>query len=42
MPRVVNLMAKELKISPFAISKKGHGSEFLIRRTKDSEVPDEY
>jgi len=34
MPRVVEILARELGVSPFAISKKGEGSEFLFRETK--------
>ncbi|MGA9398965.1 MAG: NAD(P)/FAD-dependent oxidoreductase [Anaerolineaceae bacterium] len=40
MPRVVNILSRELKIPPEAVTKKGPGSEFLIRSTKDMEVPD--
>ncbi len=39
MPRVVEILARELDISPFEVSKKGPGSEFLVRSTK-GEVPD--
>ena len=35
MPRVVEILARELGQDPLTISKKGEGSEFLIRRTKD-------
>ncbi|MEL7644026.1 MAG: (2Fe-2S)-binding protein, partial [bacterium] len=38
MPRVVEILARELEISPFEVSKKGPGSEFLLRTTK-GEVP---
>lgn len=38
MPRVVDLIAKELGISPLEVSKKGKGSEFLFRMTKDVEA----
>ena len=38
MPRVVDLISKELGISPTQVSKKGMGSEFLARTTKDVEV----
>ena len=34
MPRVVDILARELSISPLDVSKKGTGSEFLIRETK--------
>ena len=34
MPRVVDIMVKELGLSPFEITKKGSGSEFLVRPTK--------
>ncbi|HQE94221.1 MAG TPA: NAD(P)/FAD-dependent oxidoreductase [Anaerolineae bacterium] len=34
MPRVVDILARELGISPLAVSKKGTGSEFLYRTTK--------
>jgi glycerol-3-phosphate dehydrogenase len=40
MPRVVDILARELKLPPEAITKKGPGSEFLIRSTKDVEVAD--
>jgi len=36
-PRVVELLAAELGMSPFAVSKKGPGSELLARRTKQVE-----
>jgi len=35
MPRVVDILARELGKGPLEISKKGHGSEFLFRRTKE-------
>jgi len=35
MPRVVNILARELGKDPLEISKKGQGSEFLFRRTKE-------
>ncbi len=35
MPRVVDILARELGTSPEEITKKGAGSEFLVRRTKD-------
>ncbi|MFN2283603.1 MAG: NAD(P)/FAD-dependent oxidoreductase [Anaerolineae bacterium] len=34
MPRVVDILARELGESPMEISKKGEGSEFLYRKTK--------
>ncbi len=37
MPRVVELLARELGISPLRVTKKGAGSEFLARPTKDHE-----
>jgi glycerol-3-phosphate dehydrogenase len=37
MPRVVDILARELGRAPEAITKKGEGSEFLVRRTKDVE-----
>ena len=37
MPRVVQILADELGVSPMEISKKGQNSEFLIRPTK--QVP---
>jgi glycerol-3-phosphate dehydrogenase len=40
MPRVVAILSRELKIPPTAVTKKGPGSEFLIRTTKDVEVAD--
>ncbi|MEA3396767.1 MAG: FAD-dependent oxidoreductase, partial [Chloroflexota bacterium] len=36
MPRVVDILARELGVDPLAISKKGAGSEFLFRKTKDN------
>lgn len=38
MPRVVDLLAQELNVPRECITKKGPGSEFLARRTKDIEV----
>jgi glycerol-3-phosphate dehydrogenase len=35
MPRVVELLSRELGIPPEQVTKKGVGSEFLARRTKD-------
>jgi glycerol-3-phosphate dehydrogenase len=40
MPRVVAIMARELGVSPYAITKSGAGSEFLVRATKNVEAPD--
>ena len=37
MPRVVAILSEELGISPEEVSKKGQGSEFLFRQTKDVE-----
>jgi glycerol-3-phosphate dehydrogenase len=37
MPRVINILARELGKDPLEITKKGDGSELLFRRTK--EVP---
>lgn len=37
MPRVTEIMANELKIPLTEITKKGPGSEFLLRRTKEVE-----
>lgn len=37
MPRVVDILARELGVSPFEVTKKGPGSEFLIRPTKEVE-----
>ena len=36
-PRVVEILARELGISPLEVTKKGHGSAFLSRRTKETE-----
>lgn len=36
-PRVVQLLAHELGVSPLEITKKGPGSEFLFRATKEVE-----
>lgn len=38
MPRVVDLIARELNISPTQVTKKGEGSDFLYRLTKDVEA----
>jgi glycerol-3-phosphate dehydrogenase len=35
MPKVVNILARELNVSPLQISKKGPGSEYLFCHTKD-------
>ena len=40
MPRVVDLIARELGIPVEQVTKKGRGSEFLARKTKDVEVQD--
>jgi len=37
MPRVVNILARELGISPLEVTKRGEGSEFLFRETKQVE-----
>jgi len=37
MPRVVELLSREMGVSPLEVTKKGHGSEFLFRRTKEVE-----
>ena len=34
LPRVVDILARELKVSPLEVSKKGPGSEFLSGTTK--------
>lgn len=38
MPRVVDILARELGVPLDTITKKGPGSEFLIRPTKEVEV----
>ena len=38
MSRVVAILARELGVSPFEITKRGEGSEYLIRTTKNVEV----
>lgn len=38
MPRVVAILAQELGVSPLEITKRGPGSEFLVRLTKDVEA----
>jgi glycerol-3-phosphate dehydrogenase len=37
MPRVVDILSRELDIPVCQVSKKGHGSEFLVRQTKEIE-----
>ncbi len=37
MTRVVNILARELNISPFEVTKRGKGSEYLFRETKQVE-----
>jgi glycerol-3-phosphate dehydrogenase len=36
MSRVVDILARELGKDPLKITKKGHGSEFLFRKTKEA------
>ncbi|MEA4906963.1 MAG: NAD(P)/FAD-dependent oxidoreductase [Chloroflexi bacterium] len=38
MPRVVDILSRELGIPPEEVTKKGAGSQYLFRRTKDVEV----
>jgi glycerol-3-phosphate dehydrogenase len=38
MPRVVDLLSRELGISPLEVTKKGPGSEFLFHSTKEVEA----
>lgn len=38
MPRVVDIIAHELGVPPETVSKKGPGSEFLVRKTKEWEA----
>lgn len=38
MPRVVKIIADELGISPLEVTKKGQGSKFLARPTKQVEI----
>jgi glycerol-3-phosphate dehydrogenase len=38
MPRVAALLAQELGVPLLDVSKKGPGSEFLVRTTKDVEA----
>ena len=40
LPRVTAILARELGVSPLEISKKGPGSKFLTRPTKDAEEQD--
>ncbi len=40
MPRVVDILSRELNLPPAKVSKKGTGSEFLFRQTKDVEASD--
>ena len=40
MSRVVAILSRELGISPLEVTKRGLGSEFLFRRTKESGVND--
>ena len=35
MPRVVDILARELGVSPLEVTKKGDGSAFLVRKTKE-------
>lgn len=35
-PRVIEILARELGVPPTAVTKKGPGSEFLARRTKEA------
>jgi glycerol-3-phosphate dehydrogenase len=37
MPRVVDILARELGASPLEVTKKGDGSAFLVRKTKQVE-----
>jgi glycerol-3-phosphate dehydrogenase len=34
MPRVVEILSRELGMDPLTVSKKGERSEFLVRKTK--------
>ncbi len=36
MPRVVEILARELGCDPLTVSKKGNSSEFLVRKTKNA------
>jgi glycerol-3-phosphate dehydrogenase len=40
LPRVVAILARELGISPLEVTKRGPGSQFLVRLTKDVEAED--
>jgi glycerol-3-phosphate dehydrogenase len=40
MSRVVAILSRELGISPLEVTKRGGGSEFLFRQTKDKEAQD--
>ncbi|MEN4041835.1 MAG: (2Fe-2S)-binding protein, partial [Anaerolineaceae bacterium] len=40
MPRVIDLLARETNRDHVQITKKGAGSEFLARRTKEAENQD--
>lgn len=37
MPRVVNILSRELQMSPLEVTKRGQGSEYLFRETKQVE-----
>lgn len=41
MPRVVEILSRELGISPLEVTKRGSGSELLVRMTKDVEADDD-
>jgi glycerol-3-phosphate dehydrogenase len=38
IPRVVEILSEELGIPPNKVTKKGPGSEFLVRPTKEVEA----
>ena len=40
LPRIVAILARELGISPFEVTKRGDESRFLLRETKDVEATD--
>ena len=40
MSRVVAILSRELGISPLEVTKRGLGSEFLFRQTKELGVRD--
>ena len=40
MPKVVDILARELGVDPTEITKKGAGSEYLYCRTKDGGCHD--